>query len=48
MLRSYGGEIRNGGFYPSGANHAFMPIVVEAVPLANYIEWIANKIQESA
>ena len=44
---------REGVFYGQcselcGANHAFMPIVVEAVPLENYIEWIANKIQESA
>jgi cytochrome c oxidase subunit 2 len=44
---------REGVFYGQcselcGANHAFMPIVVEAVPLENYIEWVANKIQESA
>nr|QFG38872.1 cytochrome c oxidase subunit II [Taron dubius] len=25
-----------------GANHSFMPIVVEAVPLKNFMEWIIN------
>ncbi len=40
---------REGVFYGQcseicGANHAFMPIVVEAVPLDNYTQWIANKI----
>nr|WIM50724.1 cytochrome c oxidase subunit II [Conus ventricosus]WIM50818.1 cytochrome c oxidase subunit II [Conus ventricosus]WIM50844.1 cytochrome c oxidase subunit II [Conus ventricosus] len=25
-----------------GANHSFMPIVVEAVPLANFMEWVIN------
>nr|AHX02521.1 cytochrome c oxidase subunit 2 [Schizymenia dubyi] len=29
-----------------GINHGFMPIVVEAVPLSNYIEWISNKLNE--
>lgn len=30
-----------------GANHAFMPIVVEAVTLNDYISWIANKLEEA-
>nr|QNV49090.1 cytochrome c oxidase subunit 2 [Isara chinensis] len=25
-----------------GANHSFMPIVVEAVPLKNFMEWVTN------
>nr|ATZ69997.1 cytochrome c oxidase subunit 2 [Conus trochulus] len=25
-----------------GANHSFMPIVVEAIPLANFMEWVIN------
>nr|QFG38786.1 cytochrome c oxidase subunit II [Glaphyrina caudata] len=25
-----------------GANHSFMPIVVEAVPLKNFMEWVVN------
>lgn len=29
-----------------GINHGFMPIVVEAVPLPNYISWISNKLSE--
>jgi heme/copper-type cytochrome/quinol oxidase subunit 2 len=29
-----------------GINHGFMPIVVEAVPLKNYISWISNKLTE--
>lgn len=29
-----------------GINHGFMPIVVEAIPLKNYITWISNKINE--
>lgn len=29
-----------------GINHGFMPIVVEAVPLSNYISWISNKLNE--
>ena len=27
-----------------GVNHGFMPIVIEAVDLDNYISWIANKL----
>ena len=43
---------REGVFYGQcseicGTNHAFMPIVVEAVPLADYVAWIANKIEEA-
>jgi cytochrome c oxidase subunit 2 len=29
-----------------GANHAFMPIVVEAVSLENYVSWVTSKIEE--
>nr|UVF63036.1 cytochrome c oxidase subunit II [Synarthrophyton patena] len=29
-----------------GINHGFMPIVVEAISLKNYITWISNKINE--
>nr|WCH57922.1 cytochrome c oxidase subunit 2 [Hypnea nidifica] len=29
-----------------GINHGFMPIVVEAVILPNYVQWIFNKINE--
>nr|YP_009445903.1 cytochrome c oxidase subunit 2 [Eucheuma denticulatum]ATX68845.1 cytochrome c oxidase subunit 2 [Eucheuma denticulatum] len=29
-----------------GINHGFMPIVVEAVSLPNYINWISNKLNE--
>nr|YP_001315116.1 cytochrome c oxidase subunit 2 [Chlorokybus atmophyticus]ABO15097.1 cytochrome c oxidase subunit 2 [Chlorokybus atmophyticus] len=29
-----------------GANHAFMPIVVEAVALDDYLSWISNKLEE--
>lgn len=29
-----------------GINHGFMPIVVEAVDLSNYITWISNKLSE--
>nr|YP_010983455.1 cytochrome c oxidase subunit II [Euprotomus aratrum]WOK41622.1 cytochrome c oxidase subunit 2 [Euprotomus aratrum] len=25
-----------------GANHSFMPIVVEAIPLENFMEWVVN------
>nr|ALR49241.1 cytochrome c oxidase subunit II [Babylonia borneensis] len=25
-----------------GANHSFMPIVVEAIPLKNFMEWVVN------
>ena len=43
---------REGVFYGQcselcGANHAFMPIVVEAVSLENYISWVSNKIEEA-
>ena len=43
---------REGIFYGQcselcGANHAFMPIVVEAVSLENYIYWIQNKLEEA-
>jgi cytochrome c oxidase subunit 2 len=27
-----------------GTNHAFMPIVVEAVSLDDYVSWISNKL----
>jgi cytochrome c oxidase subunit 2 len=42
---------REGVFYGQcselcGANHGFMPIVVEAVSLENYVNWISNKLQE--
>ena len=42
---------REGVFYGQcselcGANHGFMPIVVEAVSLENYVAWVANKLQE--
>ena len=42
---------REGVFYGQcselcGANHAFMPIVVESVSLENYINWISNKLEE--
>lgn len=44
---------REGVFYGQcseicGANHAFMPIVVEAVPLQDYIAWVSNKLQQEA
>lgn len=29
-----------------GINHGFMPIVVEAVSLPNYVSWISNKLNE--
>ena len=43
---------RQGIFYGQcselcGANHGFMPIVVEAVSLQDYISWVANKLQEA-
>jgi cytochrome c oxidase subunit 2 len=43
---------REGIFYGQcselcGANHAFMPIVVEGVSLENYISWISNKLEEA-
>jgi cytochrome c oxidase subunit 2 len=42
---------REGIFYGQcselcGANHAFMPIVVEAVSLENYINWISTKLED--
>jgi len=27
-----------------GVNHGFMPIVIEAVTLDKYVNWIANKL----
>lgn len=43
---------RQGVFYGQcselcGANHGFMPIVVEAVSLQDYVAWIANKLEEA-
>lgn len=43
---------RQGIFYGQcselcGANHGFMPIVVEAVSLQDYISWVANKLEEA-
>lgn len=42
---------REGVFYGQcselcGANHGFMPIVVESVSLQDYVSWVSNKIQE--
>jgi cytochrome c oxidase subunit 2 len=42
---------REGVFYGQcselcGANHAFIPILVEAVSLENYINWVSNKLEE--
>ena len=42
---------REGIFYGQcselcGANHGFMPIVVESVSLDDYLEWVATKIEE--
>ena len=42
---------REGVFYGQcselcGANHGFMPIVVEGVAFEEYISWISNKIEE--
>jgi len=42
---------REGVFYGQcselcGANHGFMPIVVEGVSLENYIDWISNKLKD--
>ena len=31
-----------------GKDHGFMPIVVEAVPEADYLAWIAEKTEEKA
>ena len=41
---------REGVFYGQcseicGVNHGFMPIVVEAVSLDNYIDWVASKLE---
>jgi cytochrome c oxidase subunit 2 len=41
---------REGAFYGQcseicGANHGFMPIVVEGVPLDAYVSWISNKMK---
>lgn len=43
---------RQGVFYGQcselcGANHGFMPIVVEAVSLKEYVSWVANKLEEA-
>lgn len=43
---------REGVFYGQcselcGTNHGFMPIVVEAVSLESYVEWIAAKLEEA-
>lgn len=43
---------REGVFYGQcselcGANHGFMPIVVEAVNLEDYISWVSNKLEEA-
>lgn len=42
---------REGVFYGQcselcGANHAFMPIVVESVSLQDYVAWLSNKLEE--
>jgi cytochrome c oxidase subunit 2 len=42
---------REGVFYGQcselcGVNHGFMPIVVEAVSLDEYVAWISNKLEE--
>lgn len=42
---------REGIFYGQcselcGANHGFMPIVVESVGLEDYLQWVATKIEE--
>lgn len=42
---------REGVFYGQcselcGTNHAFMPIVVEAVSLENYVSWVTTKLEE--
>jgi cytochrome c oxidase subunit 2 len=42
---------REGVFYGQcselcGVNHAFMPIVIEAVSLDNYVSWIATRLDE--
>ena len=38
MLSSYGGQMGNNLFYPSGINHGFMPIVVIAVSTSYYFQ----------
>jgi len=43
---------REGVFYGQcselcGANHGFMPIVVEAVPVERYVDWISAKLEEA-
>ena len=43
---------REGLFYGQcselcGANHGFMPIVVESVSLDNYVSWVSNKMEEA-
>jgi cytochrome c oxidase subunit 2 len=42
---------REGIFYGQcselcGVNHGFMPIVVEAVSLDDYISWVSSKLEE--
>ena len=42
---------REGVFYGQcseicGVNHGFMPIVVEAVKLDEYLEWVSNQMEE--
>nr|YP_009647131.1 cytochrome c oxidase subunit 2 [Chloropicon maureeniae]QBX98802.1 cytochrome c oxidase subunit 2 [Chloropicon maureeniae] len=42
---------REGVFYGQcselcGVNHGFMPIVVEGVPMDDYVQWVSNKIEE--
>ena len=42
---------REGVFYGQcseicGVNHGFMPIVVEAVNLDEYLEWVSNQMEE--
>ena len=44
---------RDGVFYGQcselcGANHGFMPIVVKAVPLGEYVSWVGNTLEENA
>lgn len=43
---------REGVFYGQcselcGVNHAFMPIVIEAVPLDTYIAWVSERLEEA-
>ena len=42
---------REGVFYGQcselcGANHGFMPIVVEGVSLEDYVSWVSNKLED--